>query len=242
MTQLINGSNIQSSIDDLDKEMAKLGGQSVNVARPKLGLALIKAAFDGVINEDDVPARYDAYLAGRLKVQRKQELALGDEQGNGKAANVSKCRQLVKAGGLPAIDFPSVIDRAVKLRTAMVGGDDKIEAPFDMMVKAAREQQKTPTVELTDEQLQGLIAKATPAEKTLLDKLIAAYKSMHKLSADNGDNVPLQEAVDDLSRAITEAGGEVPAMTKEDKALAAFKAECRARGLEVKVERIPAAA
>lgn len=232
-TQLTNH---ETALKALDQTMSKLGAESVNVARPKLGIALVEAAFNGIIDEDDVEARYDAYLRGRENKQSRNLLAVGMEEGNGKKANVSKCRQLVRMAMLPGIDGPALIDRAVTMRGNMVGGDDKVEAPFDVMVKVARAQIAQPQEDLSDDQIADCIRKGEPAQKSELDKLIAAYKTTVKLADAMPMNVPLGQAVEDLRGAIVEAGGEVPAMTKEEKEREAFVKKAAAMGFRVAAE------
>lgn len=226
------GDNSGPTISQLDKLMAKLGAESVNIARPKLGIALVRAAADGIIDEDDVEARYDAYLAGRTKVQSKQLLAAGVEDGNGKKANVSKCRQLVRMSMLPGVDGPALLDRTVTLRGNMIGGDDKLEAPFDAFVKVARAQIARPEADLSDDEIAEQIRKATPAEKDTIAKLVAAYRSTYKLH----EEVKLpgtEAALQGIADALVECGGEIPAMTKEEKAQAAFMAKAAKMGFTV---------
>lgn len=226
------GSNSATLLADLDKAMTKLGAESVNIARPKLGIAIVEAAASGLIDEDDVEARYDAYLAGQTKRQASNLLAAGVGDGNGKKANVSKLRQLAKMAMLPGIDGPALIDRAVTLRGDMVGGEDKIEAPYDMMVKVARAQIASPDHELTESEIADCIRKAVPADKTLMDKLVREYKALAKLHEEA--KLPGTEAaMTSIGDAIVELGGELPAMTKEEKAMAAFMAQAAKMGFTV---------
>lgn len=229
MTTATMGDNSGPSIEALDKLMGKLGAESVNIARPKLGIALVRAAADGLIDEDDVEARYDAYLAGRERAQSKTLLGAGVEDGNGKKANVSKCRQLVRMAMLPGIDGPSLIDRTVTLRGNMLSGDAKIEAPFDAFVKVARAQIAKPEEELTDDELAACIRKAEAKDKTLIDKLVNAYKSTYKLN-EEAQLPGTASALQGIADAIVEAGGEIPPMTKAEKEQAAFMAKAKAMG------------
>lgn len=226
------GDNSAPALDAFDKVLAKLGAESVNTARPKLAIALVKAAFDGLIDEDDVEAKYDLYLSSREKAQAKSLLAAGVDDGNGRKANISKCKQLVKLGLMASVDGPDLADRTVTLRGNMVGGDDKIEAPFDALVKVARAQLNKPDADLTDDEIMGCVRKPVAAEKDAMARLVAAYKAAHKLA----ETVPMpetQEAVAVYGRAIVEAGGDVPAMTKEEKAEAAFMAQAAKMGFTV---------
>lgn len=229
MTNATQPTNRETILADLDKDMAKLGQESVNIARPKLAITLVKAAYNGDIDEDDVEARYDAYLAGREKAQGKSPLSQGVDDGNGKKANMSKCRQLVKMGMLPDIDGPELIDRTVALRGNMLGGDDKIKAPFDAFVDVSRAQIAQPDEPLSDDAIMSCIRKAESKDKSEVEKLIAAYKAARKLH----DAIPLagvEQAIEGYKDAIVEAGGEVPPITKEEKAHAEFLRKADAMG------------
>lgn len=230
---MTDGSNSATELENLHKTMSKLGGESVNIARPKLGISIVQAYASGILrdkDEDYVENLYDSYLAGRTKRQAGNLLAAGVEDGNGKKANVSKLRQLAKMACLPGIDGPTLIDRTVTLRGNMVGGDDKIEAPYDAMVKVARAQIASPMDPLSDDQIMDCIRKASPAEKDEIAKLVAAYKAAHKLNADL--NLPgTAAAVQGYADAIVELGGEVPPMTKEEKEMAAFMAKAAKMGM-----------
>jgi hypothetical protein len=227
------GDNIAAALAALDKDMAKLGAESVNVARPKLALSLVRAAADGIIDEDDVEARYDVYLAGREKTQAKQALAMGVEEGNGKKANVSKCRQLVRMAMLSGIDGPELLDRTVTARGNLIGTDSKIEAPFDAFVKVARAQIAQPDAPLTDDQIAEQVRKPEKGEKTEIQKLIDLYKSTAKMVEALPGNAAIKDAASSLADAIVEEGGEVPALTKEEKEEQAAMAYLARRGLVV---------
>jgi hypothetical protein len=230
------GSNRDTILSAIDREMAKLGAESINIARPKLAITLVKHAAAGEIDEDDVEARYDAYLAGREKTQAKNALAQGVEDGNGKKANVSKCRQLVRMAMLPALadgEADMLVSRTVTVRGNLIGTDAKVEAPFDAFVKVARRQLDQPDTVLTDEQIAEAVKKPEKADKSEIDKLIDLYKKSAKLHEVLTQNNALQRAVAEMAEAITEAGGEIPALTKEEKEEQAAMAYLAKRGLVI---------
>jgi hypothetical protein len=225
------GDNRDVVLSTIDREMAKLGAESVNIARPKLALTLVRHAAAAEIDEDDVEARYDAYLAGREKSQAKNALAAGVEDGNGKKANVSKCRQLVRMAMLPGINGPELMDKAVSIRTTLLGTDAKVEPPFEGFVKVARRQIEQPDAMLSDEQISNALKKAEKADKSEIEKLIDLYKRTAKLHEVLAQNNALQRATAELAEAIVEAGGEVPALTKEEKEEQAAMAYLAKRGM-----------
>jgi hypothetical protein len=239
MTTTTTLSNAETVLAALDKEMAKLGAESVNIARPKLAITLVKAAAEGSIDEDDVEARYDAYLAGRTKAQSKTALAAGVEDGNGKKANVSKCRQLVRMAMMPGIDGPALIDLTVTVRGNLLGNEESVKPPFDAFVDVARAQINCPAGPLTEEQIADVIRKAEKADKTEIQKLIDMYKRSAKMRDDMPAIEALARATDAYAEAIVEAGGEVPPLSKEEKEQAAAMAYLARRGLVV-VPALPA--
>ena len=223
------GGNSAGAMDILDKELARLGRESVNTSRPAMAIALIDAASVGLIGEKDVPARYDAYLGAREKKMQGNVLAAGVEDGNGRKANISKLVQIVKAAQLIGDAAPFQANAVVTLRGNMIGGDDKVHAPYECLLNVARAQIKKGAEELTQDELVECIRKDAPAEKDALAKLVAAYKTTYKLNTDlalPGTEVALQGYAD----AIVELGGELPPMTKEEKKEAEAMAFLAKRG------------
>lgn len=231
-TNLVNDTRFA----DLTKAVKKLGAESANsaLAKPKMALSIVQARIDGVIGDDDGAKTYDIYLEGRRGVLAKSALGAGSEDGGSYKANVSKNTQLLKAAGLivGGVDFGDVLARATKIREDLLGSDEKVKPPYDAYVDLARAQLKTPTAQLGDDTITEVVRKKEAAEKELVDKLIAAYKQARKLQDDFA--VPAMEAVvAGYADAITEAGGEVPAITKEEKKAAEAMAFLASRGLKV---------
>jgi hypothetical protein len=93
---------------------------------------------------------------------------------------------------------------------------------------------KQPDLALSDEQIAAIVAKPEPREKELIEKIVAAYKTSHKLNNDTGGTIPgLEQSVQGLADAIREAGGEVPPVTKEEKARSAFVKQAQAFGYQI---------
>lgn len=213
------GSNIGPSLKDLNKVLTTLGADSVKstLAKPRMAIAICRAAYEGIIGEDDATSTYETYLAGRKNVIAKNTMALGDEDKGSIKANVSKNLQIIKLGLLPKIDGPELLDRVTDIRTGMVGGDVKLKPTFDCFVDAARAQLAQPGEELRDDQIEALVRKAESKEKELLQKLIEDHKRMNKrleeLPSASIENCI--RAIEDAMREIND--GELPALSKEDK-------------------------
>jgi len=210
------GSNSDGAMELLGKELAKLGRESVTTSRPALAIALIQAASVGLIGEKDVPACYDTYLGAREKRMQGNLLAVGVEEGNGYKAQVSKLVQIVKAAQILGAAAPFQADAVITLRGNMIGGDDKIHAPFECLLNVARAQIKNGDEELDHDDLAACIRKSESAEKGAMAKLVAAYKVAYKLSADL-DLPGCDAAMQGYADAIIELGGELPPMTKDEK-------------------------
>ena len=225
------GDNSKNAMKDFDAAMRKYGQAEAlgQASRPTAGIAIVAAAYDGLLKEGDAPHVYGEYQAGIVAVSKKNPLTPG---GSSEAVQVSKFRQLIKVGMLPGVDARDLMRRVTEHVSACKAADIKINSPFDAMVSAARMQIGQPDVDLSDEQVATCVEKAEARTKEGLEKLIDAYKRDHKLSTEL--NIPsLHAAVQCLADAIVEAGGEVPPMTKEGKDKAAFMAQAAKYGFTV---------
>ena len=215
------GSNIGPMLRDLNKILRALGKDSVKstVAKPRMAIAICRAAADGIIGEDDAETTYKTYLEGREEETGKNNLAEGATDGSRKA-NVSKNMQIIKLGMLPAIDGPALLERVndARLHAVRYGGDDvKVKPAFDCFVDAARAQLAKPKEELTDEEINSLVRKPEGKEKDLLQRLMDDHKRLNKRL----EELP-SPAIENAIRCIEDAmceinGGVLPALTKEDK-------------------------
>lgn len=211
-------SNIAPMLKDFNDRIRELGRDSVAsaLAKPRMALAITRAAFDGIIGEADAAATYEQYLQGRQYAIGRNTMAQGDEDKGSVKANTSKNMQLIKLGLLPKVDGPELLDRVTDLRAAAVGGDVKLKPTFDCFVDAARAQLAQPNDPLTDDEIDHLIRKPEKDEKGLIDKLIEDYKRMNKRH-DELPSAGIEAAIHGIADAIKELGGELPPLTKEDK-------------------------
>jgi hypothetical protein len=232
-TNLVNDTRFA----DLTKTVKKLGAESANsaLAKPKMALSIVQARIDGVIGDDAGAMTYDIYLEGRrATLEKASSLGADAEDAGSYKANVSKNTQLLKAGGLIAagVDFGDVLTQATRVRESLVKAGDKVKPTYDAYVDLARAQLKSPTTQLDEDAIIGIVRKKEAAEKELVDKLVAAYKVARKLQEDFPCQ-PMETAVAAYADAITEAGGDIPAITKEEKKEAAAMAFLASRGVTV---------
>ena len=215
-------------LKDALKLAGRLGGESVKsaLAKPQLYAALCRGTADGYMTEDDVKAFFESYLAGRTKVVNGNKIALGDKEDNQNsyAANLSKLNNMYKLGSLNSagvIDGPALLDKVIDRREYLFNGGRKVKATADAMLDVAKAQLKTPSAELTDEQLDEVICRKESEEKTLLKKLTDQYTKVYKLAAEMGDAMldctHIEASRDALADAIRALDGEVPAIGKKDK-------------------------
>lgn len=228
---------------DTNKLLKKLGAESANsaLAKPKMALAIAQARADGVIDDNAGAATYDTYLEGRKSVLAKSTLGSGTEDGGSYKANVSKNTQIIKAAGLIAagVDFVDVLERGTAERDNQAKAGEKVKPAFEAYVDLARAQLKDPTVALSDDAISDVVRKKEAAEKDLIAKLVDDYKRMYKRADEVATNLgggaadAIDEAVKAIGEAISEAGGEVPAMTKGAKAEAEAMAFLTKMGFKV---------
>jgi hypothetical protein len=210
--------NLDTRLAETNKLIRKLGSESAHsvLAKPKMALAIVQARADGILSDTDGQSTYDTYLEGRRNVLGKNPLGAGAEDAGSVKANVSKNTQLLKAAGLPGVDFPNVLERTTALRSTLLQADEKVKPMYDCYVDVARGQIKEPDAALSDDAIIAVIKKADKAEKELVDKLIAAYKAARKLE----EQLPIEamtSVVDGYKAAIVEAGGEVPPIGDDEK-------------------------
>lgn len=224
--------NLDTRLADTNKLIRKLGSESAHsvLAKPKMALAIAQARVDGIIGDNDGEAVYTVYLEGRKNVLSKSSLGAGEDDSTSFKANVSKNTQIIKAAGLPGVDFLDTMTKATAERENLVKAGEKVKPMFDAYVDLARAQIKEPTVKLEVDAITGIVRKKEAAEKEIVDKLIAAYKTARKLG-DDFPCKPMADVVDAYKKAIEEAGGEVPPVGEEEKKAAEVTAFLAARGM-----------
>jgi hypothetical protein len=226
------GDNSAGRLDKVKQKLGVLGKQEAAglSSRRDAGIALAAYAYDGDIDEGDAETCYDTYITSLGKNAAARHVAT--DTSNGRKANVSKFRQFIKMGALPQVDGREVLARAVVLTEQVASAGNKVKSPFDALLDVCRSQADQPDTALTDEQIVAAVSKPEPKQKDEMEKLVAAYKAAHKL-AETIPSAHTLAAVDAYRDAIVEAGGEVPAMTKEEKEQAAFMAKAAKLGFVV---------
>lgn len=235
MTNLSHDTANDTRLADANKLLRKLGAESAHsaLAKPKMALAIVQARADGVIDDDAGAATYDTYLEGRRSVLSKSQLGAGAEDSGGSyKANVSKNTQLLKAAALPDVDFVDVLTRATAIRDSLITSGEKCKPVFDAYVDLARAQIKSPDASLDADEIVGIVRKKEAAEKDAIAKLVDTYKRVYK-QAEEYKLEPLLAAVQSIGEAIAELGGEVPAISEEEKEHASAMAYIARMGFQV---------
>ena len=224
-----SGSNSAKTMADLKKDIRKFGSSEAlgSAMRPIAAKTLVEAAYDGLAKEGDAEELYAEYQAGMTAVGRKNPLTVGDAS---EKVQISKFRQFIKVGMLPGVDARELMRRTSDAINAHKTAGAKINIPFDCLLNAARKQIASPDTDLTDAEIDACVLKAEAAKKEEIDKLIDLYKKSVKLE-ETLKAPSLHSATLALKDAITEAGGEVPPMTKEEKEKAAFLAQAAKFGM-----------
>lgn len=226
-----------NSVTRLDKILAEMEAKGKAEAvgegsRRDAAIALTHAAYAGDIDEDDAEVCYDAYQTALAKVVERKHLAGVGDNVKSRTAQISKFRAFIKIGMMPEpIDGREVLARATLIAKQIALAGNKVMSPFEALRTVCVAQVAQPDAPLTDEQISAAVSKNEPAEKDLLAKLVAAYRTAYKINTDAGMQ-ETQDIVDSIATAIRTIDEDaVPAMTKEEKADLAFKTEARKRGM-----------
>jgi hypothetical protein len=216
-TTVASGDNHAAMLDALKRKMQAHGALEAkgNASRVDAAKDALIASFNGDIDEGDAAELYAAYAAGAAKAAGKNPNAVLHAS---EKQQVSKLRQFIKLGALPnPVDGRDVVARAEARIAAHRSNEADLKPPYDALLDVARQQVKAPDAALTDEEIDLAVLRPEKVDKSDLDKLVAAYKAAHKLA----EKLPLpgtQAAVDAYANDIREMGGDVPPMTKEEKA------------------------
>ncbi len=229
------GDNSEGRLDKIKAQMGLLGkAEAVGAgSRRDAGIALTAAAYEGTIDEGDAETLYDEYVTSMGKVAAKKHLAGAGDNVKSRTAQISKFRAFIKLGAMPdPVDGREVLARAVTIAEQVASTGTKVLSPFEALRTVCVAQVAKPTAPLTDEELSAAVSKPEAGEKDEMAKLVAAYKAAHKL-AETIQLPGTQAAVQAYADAIVEMGGEVPAMTKEEKEMAAFLAQAAKFGVKI---------
>ena len=216
-------SNIQPALDLLNDKLRELGRESVKsaLAKPQMALAVIAATKDGLLQASDAEAVYAEYVAGRSYAIGRNHLAAGmEDNAKSLAANTSKVKRQIAAAQLPNVDFKAVVDDLTELRAEMKQSGLEVKDVYQAITDAAVVQCKQPNDQLDRDALEGIIAKKARGEDSDLDKMINEYKRLYKLANGADDKPGIAECVpvlEAMTLAIEQLGGDLPAMTAEEK-------------------------
>lgn len=220
--------------ESFEKQLGTYGrayGKGQN-SRPAMALLCVEAASKLTkVGKDEADKVYTLFAKGAAATQGLEYQATSSHK-----VQVSKTKQFLTLGQLPAIDGVRVMELTTDKLAEL---NKRAESPlrgsaYDNMVKVAREQIKQPTVELTADNIEDILSKQ-PDDKTEIDKVIDAYKKVYTVDAklaDAGiDHQGTADALEDLAQQIADMGGELPAMTKEDREMAKAKQTLQRHGL-----------
>lgn len=214
-------------LDDLDARIENYG-EIVGASKEQLvllGLDCVRAAADGYLLPGMAQGRYEAYLRG---MSRKE---YHEHSPKGVAANASKLASIIKLGCLQSVDGVGLLDKVVDMRQRMKAQERKVKGAYKTFVEVARAQLAQPETPLSDAAIEAFCDGATP-DKDLIDKLIAQYKAAVKTCEEcPTDN--MMRAVDAYREEIIAQGGDVPAVTKDDKEVVKAVALLAKRGVKI---------
>lgn len=212
---------------ELEKEIKDFGkayGQGQN-SRPSMALRCVEAAHKlSDVGPDDAEDLYTRFQQAAAKARGIEYSAESSFK-----VQVSKVKRFLMLGALPQVDGVDIMNRVTDIieKLSRMAESPLKGSAYDNMVGCARLQLESPTVPLTDDQITEHLSAQTE-EKTALDKVIDLYKKSYRLGdtlrEEGIDPQYIDDATENLATQIKHMDGELPPMTKEDKAkAAAFK-------------------
>jgi hypothetical protein len=205
---------------DLLKQVGKLG-EEASLGRdslPKLAMAVVKAAADGIIDlEKDSKGLDAAHTIYEKYAANESKKAIHEHSAGGKKANVSKLRQLISMGMMTTIDAFEVMQDAFTARENMINDSNKVKPAYPFYVEVAREQLKADK-RLTQKQLEDLVLKDAPSEKTLEGELGRVLKILEGLvTGENRDKLKDTDALTEAAfQAVRERVAKFATLRKHD--------------------------
>ena len=207
-----------SDVRELGRESA-LGKDSL----PRLALRTVEAAANGYIGEDDGKAVYEEYLTAESK-----RLVHTD---NGKAANASKVKALIKLGLMPdTIDPVDVIQRAAEEHSNMRKEGLKPQPAYAAYVSVARAQVASPNSPLTNDEIRDAMG-AVQKDKTAKDFIRSAAKALEKSLTCEGMTDSERELAEAALARTSEVLAQIMAREERAEKLAQVAALQRSLGL-----------
>lgn len=234
-TSATAGDNSAGRLDGVKRAMNAMGKAEASGlgSRRDAGIFLCSQAFDGIIDERDAEACYDAYQGALGAHAIKKHLAGAGDNVKSRTAQISKFRAFIKVGMLPdPVDGREVLARAVEISEQVHASGTKVLSPFEALRTVCVAQVAQDDTPLTDEQISAAVSKPVADDKDDLALLIAGYKAAHKLA----EKLPMPQtiqAVEVYANAIQDLGGDVPAMSKAEKEMAAFMEKASTFGFQV---------
>lgn len=176
-------------LSDFMKQVTSLGNEAAlgKDSLPKLAVAVVSMAADGVIDMDTKNKDGDdmAAIIYKRYADAEGKKAIHEHTNGGLKGNASKLRQLINLGLMVTVDAKAVIDDAVKARAEVAKGGEKVKSSYPFMVDVAREQLKGSTP-LDMDELRDLSRKDGPKEKTVEGELKRALKILDDLVTGEG--------------------------------------------------------
>lgn len=190
-TSLSHSTSNDTRFDEFMSNVRQFGRDAADGkdALPKLAIAVVRAAADGVIDltkgadgRDAAATIYEEYCKSESKK------AIHEHSAGGTKANASKLRQLVTFGCNPKFDGVDVLNKAIVIRQKYNADADlrkELKPTYASFVDLAREQNALDDA-MDDSEIEAVMRKNPPKDTTLEQELKAIHKKVEKLIS--GDN------------------------------------------------------
>jgi len=219
MTALSNSTALLAQRDEYFASVDKFAAQeALGVdSRPNWLKATVRAAHNGVIAADESKAIYERYIERVSKKAAHLHKSL--------SVRASELKEIITYAGLNTVDAVAVIDGVQDIIRDRRDAKLASKTFWQSTLAISKKQNANAKIALTADEIEACIA-TDEKEKTLLTDLEADYKRLFKRvaeaeKADGGAADYVKDALASVGNAIVEAGGELPAMSKDEKKLRA---------------------
>ena len=140
-----NSPDREQKRNELDKRATKYGEDAARGrdALPNLALDMLEMAAQNVVNEDkDQDGNDDAKRYYGLYIKGDSRKSVHDHTPQGKAANESKLRQIIRLGQNPKFDGVAVLHAAMATRKDALKKEQKVLPVYKAQVEIARNANK----------------------------------------------------------------------------------------------------
>ena len=232
MATLTHNLQNDTRLKDLDKRLEDYATDKANgeLALPRCGMELVRAASDGVLTLEVDKTTSEDHAYGRYRVYMKRFGKKLGESGEHEASTIKKgagqFRAFIKLGLMTTVDGIGIMDQAQAIHASLDKKGRK--ALWDGMYKVALEQVKQPDAELSTEQIAAYLSKDAAEPRTQAAQIRAMVKAAEKATKADDADVKINDRLKEIESELASLLGMIEA-TEAAKAELAKLAELQAK-------------